>query len=283
MKLTVKQFDQWEHKAITLLGMSGVGKTHLSKTLRGEDWFHYSGDYRIGSRYLDEPIIDNIKMMAMQVPFLRDLLRSDSIHIGNNITFDNLKAVSSFLGKLGDPEKMGLPLDEFKRRQRLFYEAEVATMLDVKAFINKAQHIYGYNHFINDAGGSLCEIEDTKVFEALSRDTLIIYIEATEQNKRDVIERARLHPKPLYFREAFLDDHLKEYLNEKGLVYAAQIEPDEFARWVFPRLFYYRIPRYESIAAEYGYTVSSERIAHVKNEQDFIDVIREVLSEAESA
>ena len=281
MKLTVDEFDQWEHKAITLLGMSGVGKTHLSKSLRAEDWFHYSGDYRIGTRYLDEPIIDNIKSLAMQVPFLRDLLRSDSIHIGNKITFDHLKPVSSFLGKVGDPEKMGLPLEEFKRRQRLFYEAEMATMLDVPEFIRKAYDIYGYSNFINDAGGSLCEIEDDSVFETLSRHTLIIYIEATEQNKKDVIERARIAPKPLYFREAFLDENLEVYLEENGLQYAAQIEPDEFARWVFPRLFYARIPRYERIARQYGYTVSSERIAHVKNQQDFLDVVREVLNEAD--
>lgn len=277
MKLSVSEFDQWEHKAITLLGMSGVGKTYLSNILRREDWFHFSGDYRIGTRYLDEAIIDNIKMLAMQVPFLKDLLRSDSIHIGNNITVDHLKPVASFLGKVGDPEKMGLPLDEFKRRQRLHYEAEVATMLDVHEFIGKSHQIYGYTNFINDAGGSLCEIEDTGVLEALARDTLIIYIEATEQNERDVIERARKAPKPLYFRESFLDENLSVYLQENALEYAAQIDPDDFARWVFPRLFYERIPRYQAIARKYGYTVSSDRIAQVKNEADFLDVVREVI------
>ena len=43
-------------KAITLLGMSGVGKTTLASRLPRQTWFHYSGDYRIGTRYLDEPI-----------------------------------------------------------------------------------------------------------------------------------------------------------------------------------------------------------------------------------
>ena len=41
-------------------------------------WFHYSGDYRIGTKYLEEPILDNIKRQAMRVDFLRDLLR----HLG---------------------------------------------------------------------------------------------------------------------------------------------------------------------------------------------------------
>ena len=281
MKLTVSEFEQWEHKAITLLGMSGVGKTYLSNILRQEDWFHYSGDYRIGTRYLDEAIIDNIKMQAMQVPFLRDLLRSDSIHIGNNISVDHLKPVSSFLGKVGNPEQMGLPLDEFKRRQRLHYEAEVATMLDVQEFIRKSHEIYGYTNFINDAGGSLCEIDDPRVIDALSKNTLILYIEATEQNERDVIERAKRDPKPLYFREEFLDTSLSAYLKENDLEYVAMMDPDDFARWVFPRLFYERIPRYQAIAEKYGYTVSSDRIAQVKNEQDFLEVIREVLQQEE--
>lgn len=281
MKLTVSEFDQWEHKAITLLGMSGVGKTYLSNILRQEDWFHFSGDYRIGTRYLDEAIIDNIKLQAMQVPFLKDLLRSDSIHIGNNISVDHLKPVSSFLGKVGNPEKMGLPLDEFKRRQRLHYEAEIATMLDVEEFISKSQQIYGYTNFINDAGGSLCEIEDQRVMDMLARNTLIIYIEATDQNERDVIERAKKDPKPLYFREAFLDEHLAVYLQENNLDFVALVDPDDFARWVFPRLFYARIPRYQAIAKQYGYTVSSELIATVKNEQDFLNVIREVIGKGE--
>ena len=281
MKLSVEEFDQWEHKAITLLGMSGVGKTHLSMNLRQQNWFHFSGDYRIGTRYLDEAIIDNIKLQAMQVPFLRDLLRSDSIFIGNNITFNNLNPVSTFLGKLGDPEKMGVPLDLFKKRQRMFYEAERRTMLDVPEFIEKAHHIYGYTNFINDAGGSLCEIDDDYVFETLAENTLILYIEATEQNKRDVIERARSKPKPLYYREAFLDEYLEKYLQENNMQYAAQIDPDEFSRWVFPHLFYARIPRYEEIAKKYGYSVSSERVAQVKTEEDFLTLVKEVIAQAE--
>ena len=281
MKLSVEAFEQWEHKAITLLGMSGVGKTHLSMNLRQQNWFHFSGDYRIGTRYLDEAIIDNIKLQAMQVPFLRDLLRSDSIFIGNNITFNNLNPVSTFLGKLGDPEKMGVPLDLFKKRQRMFYEAELSTMLDVPEFIEKAHRIYGYTNFINDAGGSLCEIDDEHVFETLAKHTLILYIEATEQNKKDVIERARLKPKPLYYREAFLDEYLEKYLQENNMQYAAQIDPDEFARWVFPHLFYARIPRYEAIAEKYGYSVSSERVAQVETEQDFLDLVKDVIAEAQ--
>ena len=171
--MTAREFEAWPHKAVTLLGMSGVGKTTLANRLPKSNWFHYSGDYRIGTRYLDEPIVDNIKRQAMQVDFLRDLLRSDSIYIKSNITVDNLQPVSTFLGKIGDPGHGGLSVEEFRRRQRLHHDAEVGAMKDVAGFIEKSRDIYGYDHFVNDAGGSVCEIEDASVVPALAEHTLI--------------------------------------------------------------------------------------------------------------
>ncbi|HEB97942.1 MAG TPA: ATPase [Thiotrichales bacterium] len=277
MRLTADQFRAWDAKRITLLGMSGVGKTRLAVMLRRNDWFHYSGDYRIGTRYLDEPILDNIKRQAMQIPFLRDLLRSDSIHIVNNITVDNLQPVSSFLGKLGNPELGGLGLREFKHRQRLHREAEIAAMLDVPEFIRKAREIYGYQHFINDAGGSVCELDDPRVMETLARDTLILYIKATEADEQELIRRAELDPKPLYYREEFLEEQLSAYMQENELEYVAQIDPDAFVRWIFPKLFYARIPRYEALARDYGYTVSTEELWSVNDERDFLELVATAL------
>jgi hypothetical protein len=277
VKLTLQQFRDWDNKCVTLLGMSGVGKTRLATMLRHRNWFHYSGDYRIGTRYLDEPILDNIKQQAMQVPFLRDLLRSDSIYIRNNITVDNLQPVSSFVGKLGNPERGGLSLQEFSRRQALHREAEIAAMNDVPEFIRKAQEIYGYRHFVNDAGGSLCELDDPAVTELLDRHTLILYIRATEHDEEELLRRAREDPKPLYYRPAFLSEQLTEYTVAQGIQYLAQMDPDDFARWVFPRLFRARIPRYEAIASGRGYTVSSDELAAVRDEPDFLALLEEVV------
>ena len=277
MELSAKEFADWDHKCVTLLGMSGVGKTRISSILEKQNWFHYSGDYRIGAQYLDEAILDNIKNQAMQVPFLRDLLQSDSIQISNKITARHLQPVASFLGKLGDPGKGGLELKEFKKRQNLHREAEVAAMNDVPDFINKAQSIYGCKHFINDVGGSVCELDDPHVLQILSKHTLILYIKATHENEEELIQRAERKPKPLYYREEFLDEHLALYKKEKDLPFVALIDPDDFVRWIFPKLFYSRIPRYEAIAKEYGYTITTDELKQVENENDFVNLITEAI------
>jgi len=274
LKFTVEEFRYWKNKNVTLLGMSGVGKSYLSSMLQGKNWFHYSGDYRIGTRYLDEHILDMIKQQAMQVPFLKDLLRKDWIHIRNNIKIDDLGPVLSFVGKLGNPALGGVELDEFIKRQAIYRQAEIDAMLEVPEFIKKSQDIYGYPHFINDVGGSLCELEEPKVIETLIECSLILYIQVTNQaQEATLVQRAQSSPKPLFYRSDFLQQHLQMYFDETGLEYAAEIDPDEFARWVFPHLFHSRIPRYEAIAKPYGYTVTSDEVAQVKDEEDFLTLI----------
>jgi GTPase SAR1 family protein len=278
VKLNVSQFQAWEHKKITLLGMSGVGKTYLSNMLRASDWFHYSGDYRIGTRYLDEDILDLIKCKAMHVPFLSELLRNDWIYIRNNIKVSDLGPVLSFVGKLGNPELGGVELADFQRRQDLYRKAEIAAMHDVPHFINKAQNIYGYPHFVNDVGGSLCELDDPEIIDILDQHTLILYIKVTDQNEEQkLIDRAQSAPKPLYYRPEFLLEQLDLYLKENNLHYAAEMDPDDFTRWVFPRLFHSRIPRYEQIARR-GYSVTSQEVAQVANEQGFLDLIETAIA-----
>ncbi len=277
MKLSVEDFRAWKSKRITLLGMSGVGKTRLANILRRHNWFHYSGDYRIGTHYLDEPILDNVKQQVMQTPFLRELLRSDSIYIRNNITVDNLQPVSSYLGKLGNPENGGLLLKEFKSRQALHRQAEIMAMKDVPLFIRKAREIYGYRHFVNDAGGSVCELGAPEVIRLLDEHTLILFIQTTEKDEKKLLLRAEKSPKPLYYREEFLDEQLEYYLRENGLAYVAMMNPDDFTRWVFPRLFRARIPKYEEIAAEYGYTVTTSELAKVSDESTFLRLLEQVV------
>ena len=92
-----------------------------------------------------------------------------------------------------------------------------------------------------------------------------------------MIRRAEEDPKPLYFRESFLDDQLAVFMQERSLEYAAMINPDDFVRWVFPRLLHARLPRYEAIASKFGYTVTTDDISGIRDDADFLDLIAGVL------
>jgi len=112
------------------------------------------------------------------------------------------------------------------------------------------------------------------VIELLIRHTLILYIQVTDKDEEQkLLARAQSDPKPLYYRPTFLNEQLAAYLGEYGLEYAAEMDPDDFTRWVFPRLFHSRIPRYEAIAGPHGYTVTSREVAQVRDEEDFLELL----------
>ena len=277
--------DAWTRapeKHVLLFGMSGLGKTHVAKTLRAAGgWFHYSVDYRIGTRYMGELIADNAKREAMKVPFLRELLMSDSIYIQSNITFDNLDPVSTYLGKPGDPSKGGLPFAEYQRRQAEFREAEVATLLDTPRFIDRAKDLYGYPHFVCDTGGSICEWVDPEdpadpVLSALASRCLMIWIEGSEAHTAELVRRFSRAPKPMAYRPDFLLEQWTAYLAEKDLT-EDRVDPDDFIRWTYAKALAHRQPLYAAMARNWGLSVKAEDMARVDGEASFVEVVAEAM------
>jgi hypothetical protein len=268
-------------KRVVLFGMSGLGKTHVSNILRANgDWFHYSVDYRIGTKYMGEHIADNYKREAMAVPYLRDLLMSDSIYIGSNITFDNLSPLSHYLGKPGDPAKGGLPIDEYLRRQELHRKSEIASMVDTSYFVDRSKDIYGYDHFICDTSGSICEVvdpanESDPVLNALSDTALLVWIKGTDDHADELVRRFDRAPKPMYYQQEFLTTRWSDYLSKNDLG-PSDVDPDDFVRWVYKQALAHRQPRYENIA-EWGVTVTADEISSVKTSDDFNNLIAQAL------
>ena len=271
---------QWRdapQKKVLLFAMSGLGKTHVSNMLRSSgDWFHYSVDYRIGTRYMGEHIADHAKAEAMKVPYLRELLMSDSIFIGSNITFNNLTPLSAYLGKPGDPDKGGVPFDEYMRRQEQHRVSEIAALMDTPHFIQRAQALYGYNNFVCDTGGSICEVVDAEdpndpILKTLSDSALMVWIKGSENHTQELIRRFDRAPKPMYYQPDFLKNAWAEYLAQEGCA-EDKVDPNAFVRWTYAKALAARQPRYAAMS-EWGVTVAAEDIAKVASPEDFEDVI----------
>jgi len=268
-------------KRVLMFGMSGLGKTHTANMLReAGSWFHYSVDYRIGTRYMGEFIADNFKREAMKVPLLRELLLTDSVYIQSNITFDNLAPLSTYLGKPGDPARGGLPFAEYLRRQAQHRDAEIAALLDTPRFIGRAEDIYGYRNFLCDSGGSICEVVNPAdpadpVMTALAGNLLLVWLKGSEAHRDALIARFDRAPKPIYYQPDFLARVWAEYLAQQSLP-ETLVDPDAFLRFAYARLLDHRQPRYAAMA-RWGVTVTAEEVAGVTDAEGFSGLIARAL------
>lgn len=254
MPITKSDFNAIDHKVITLMGMSGVGKTYMSCLLSDEGWFHYSCDLEIGTTYLGTEI-------------------EETLGEKNIVTAESLSQLSRYVGKLGKGE---LSLEEFKRRQKQYYDAECESLRRLQEVVSNA-HEKGFQQVVNDSTGSLCEIDDDVLLDAIDENSLIVYIKANAAEEKEVLKRAQEYPKPMFFSPERFDYWVEEYLTEKNHASVDEMESDDFARWVFPRLFENRLPKYQHIADKYGVTIPSEKLQDVKTSEEFLNIIVEHL------
>jgi len=277
-----KDWQKAKAKKVMLFGMSGLGKTYISEIMRAHgDWFHYSVDYRIGTRYMGEHIADNFKYEAMRNPFLADLLRADAIYIASNLKFSDLSPLSTYLGKPGDPKKGGIAFDEYLRRQRLHRNAEVNAMKDTVYFIERAKALYDYDNFICDTSGSVVEVvdatdENDPVMSLVSNHLLPVWIKGNDDHIDVLVDRFNKAPKPMYYPENFLIKCWDSYLTENAIA-PDKVDPDDFIRFGYKQLLSDRLPRYKAIAQKWGITVQADDIHRVKTTDDFDKVIMQAL------
>ncbi len=251
MPITKSDFKNIEHKVITLMGMSGVGKTYLSLILANDpDWLHYSCDLEIGTKYLGNEIEETLGEKL-------------------SVTADDLSQLSQYVGQLGHG---GLALNEFKRRQQQYMDAECQSLQDLKNVVKNAVE-KGHSHVVNDSTGSFCEIGDDTLLGNVDENSLIVYIKATPDEEQEVLKRAQAYPKPMFFSPGKFDTWVAQYAMQHKVKNTDEFDKDDFARWVFPKLFENRLPKYQAIADKYGVTISSQEFKDIKTADEFLDVI----------
>ena len=275
---TGQAFLSEPNKRLALVGLSGVGKSTAARLLPPDDWFTYSVDYRIWTHYLGDQLDDYLKSLAMTHPILRDLLRRDAITVQHRVGFDNLLATSAFMGMLGDPERGGSTTEEFRLRMADHAKAEVAAMLDIPKFHNRSERLYGYANLLVDATGSACEvIEPTDPNDpslgVLDENCVVVYIEATAAHREELIRRATIYPKPIYYRPDFIAANLPGLLSENHAKTVEALDPTTVGRYLYPKLLSHRAQRYTAIANKIGYTVSMADVLGAKTGQDILELV----------
>ena len=258
MPITKKDFENVENKVITLMGMSGVGKTYLSLMLANQGWLHYSCDLEIGVNYLRDEI-------------------EKALGEDNKITAADLSQLSRYVGEMGQHDGVrGLSFNEFKQRQDNYIKAECQTLRDIPDVVTDAIE-NGHHHIVVDSTGSICEIDDYSLLDKVDEHSLFVYIKANEEEEKRVLERAQAYPKPMYFSPEKFEAWVEEYKTANSFTSTDEFDGKDFARWVFPKLFKNRLPKYQQIADKYGVTIPSEAFQGVKTSDEFMDVITEYL------
>lgn len=186
------------------------------------------------------------------------------------------------MGMPGNPRQDGSREADFRARMKLYAQAEISAMRDIPYFIERSRRLYGYPHFTVDASGSACEITELDkpgdpVLTMLEKTCLVIYIRATDSHKKELIRRAVHDPKPIYYRDDFLDENLPLLLKKHRVSKVTELDPAEVARFLYPRLLDHRIPRYEIIAQKIGYTVSMTDIMKVRSTIDLLRLTAHII------
>ena len=81
----------------------------------------------------------------------------------------------------------------------------------------------------------------------------------------------------MYYNSHFFEKSSNTYLAENSLDYAAQVNPDDFVSWVFPKLIEDRLTKYTALANKYGCTIQSDDLHNCRSASDVINLISSAL------
>lgn len=234
--------DEAEQSAISLLGMSGVGKSTIAGVLAG-------AGYRVIS--IDR-VIERILLEPERAPDPLD--EPDSPKPPNRALAD-VRVLSTFVGLPGATSSGGLPWNEFIRRQELYGQAERrATDLCIETVRDSKDR----RRIVIDSTGSCCQLPAASLYR-LREVSSFTLLGADDMPASRLWNRANDSPKPLLFPSGELMGWLKEYVGSEDLDQVDHMSSEDFLEWVFPRLASWRQHAYGELIRTYGGTIVPSR------------------------
>jgi hypothetical protein len=104
----------------------------------------------------------------------------------------------------------------------------------------------------------------------LEDNTVLIYIRATKEHEKVLIERNVADPKPIYYRPDFITSELPGLLAKYNATDVTEIDPAKVGAYLYPRLLAHRVERYEAIAKRQAITLTMEEAAALRSESDLL-------------
>ena len=254
MKVPTNETPGFQFKRIALLGMSGLGKTFVSRNLyKNDNWFHYSVDYEIGKL----------------------LFKNEHQNLFEGFDIDNLTNLSNFLGKPGSSSKGGIPFSEYVSRQQLHRDAETEATLKACSLVETSPNL---SHIVCDTSGSICELvnpsdKEDILLTSLSKNFLIICLEAPDSIYQVLIDRFLARPKPMYYEENFLNSLWQTFKIGSSST-DDKINPDDFMIFGFKALIERRKAIYDMIAKNWGIRLNFENLRNVKTAADLMEAVQ---------
>ena len=153
--------------------------------------------------------------------------------------------------------------------------------MDTGHFIERAQSLYGYPHFVCDTGGSICEWVDVNdpddpLMTDLASQNLMVWIEGSDAHTAELVRRFDKEPKPMSYDPTFLLETWQAYLAEFNVA-EHKVDPDDFIRWAFAKALAHRQPRYRAMAEKWGITVPMDAVTQVHDTEGFVSMIADAL------
>jgi shikimate kinase len=223
MKISKEQFEEAmknEQLAISMIGMSNIGKTYWAKQLA-----------RIGFKHI---ICDDL-IEAKLGPELKEL------------GYKGIEDVSKWMGQPYDAR--------FELNQEKYLRHEIEVMQEILRDLSNERK----NNIIIDTTGSVIHTSDI-ICLTLKEQTLVLYIEADEQIKKQMFAQYLLKPKPVVWGEIY-----QPYEGETG---------GETLKRCYPDLLKYRSSRYAHYA---DVTIPRGQIGYDMSIEQFLELIKKSL------